>query len=290
MKHVFLLIMLVVSPARVAEFSVDAIPTDLVVPPVTPGEPAPGKRVRLHHPDYVGSDVYHLLYLPTDWEEGRTYPVIVEYAGNQYKTSLGTVEGSSLGYGISGGRGALWVCLPFVDRKHQCNAVTWWGDVDATVAYCKDTVRRICRDYGGDPNAVVLAGFSRGAIACNYIGLRDEEIAALWCGFICHSHYDGVRNRWPYADRDRASARTRLQRLGNRPQFISDGDNRSVAETRAYLKDVYPQGNFTFVAGGFREHTDAWVLRNIPARQSLRRWFRAVVGREQTGGSAADKL
>lgn len=281
MNPACLLIMLVVSPVSVAELSVEEIRADLVVPLVTLGEPAPGKRVRQHHPDYVGSDVYHLLYLPTDWQKGRTYPVIVEYAGNQYKTSQGTVEGSSLGYGISGGEGALWVCLSFVDRKHKCNAITWWGDVDATVAYCKDTVRRICRDYGGDPNAVVLAGFSRGAIACNYIGLRDDEIASLWCGFICHSHYDGVRDSWPYADRDRASALTRLQRLRNRPQFISDGDKTSVAETETYLKDVYPHGNFTFVVGGFRDHTDTWVLRNIPARKTLRDWFQQVTGLTQ---------
>jgi len=157
--------------------------------------------------------------------------------------------------------------------------VTWWGDVDATVAYCKRTVRRICQEYGGDPNAVVLAGFSRGAIACNYIGPRDDEIASLWCGFICHSHYDGVLDGWPYADKDRDLALARLKRLGNKPQFISDGSERHVAATRSYLKGVYPSGNFTFLTGGFREHTDTWVLRDIPARKTVREWFHRVTER-----------
>lgn len=280
MKHASLLIMVpLFALGSIADLYVEAIPADLVVPPVTQGEPALGKRVRQFNQGYEGSDVYHLLYMPTDWQKGKTYPVIVEYAGNKYETSLGTVEGSSLGFGISGGKGVIWICMPFVDKTHRRNAVTWWGDVDATVAYCKSTVRRTCREYGGDPNRIILAGFSRGAIACNYIGLRDDEIASLWCGFICHSHYDGVLDAWPYADKDHDSALARLKRLGDRPQFISDGGEEAVAATRTYLEGVYPSGNFTFLTGGFREHTDAWVLRDIPARLTIRDWFHRVTGR-----------
>ena len=59
------------------------------------------------------------------------------------------------------------MCMPFVDAKTRRNATTWWGDVEATVAYCKATVERICSEHGGDRSALFLAGFSRGAIACN---------------------------------------------------------------------------------------------------------------------------
>ena len=272
------MLVMLLSQISVAEFYIESIPADLIVPQATDGEPAPGKRVRQFNQNYVGSDVYHLLYLPTDWQKGKKYPVIVEYTGNKYKTSMGTVEGSSLGYGISGGKSIIWICMPFVDKENKCNAVTWWGDVDATVAYCKYTVRRICQEYGGDPNTVVLAGFSRGAIAGNYIGLRDDEIAALWCGFICHSHYDGVLDDWPYADKDRVSALARLMRLGNKPQLISDGG--PTTATKAYLKKVYPSGNFTFLTGGFREHTDTWVLRDIPARKAVREWFLKITSKD----------
>ena len=68
--------------------------------------------------------------------------------------------------------------MPFVDLKTEKNAATWWGDVAATVDYCKETVRSICDDYGGDSSAVFIAGFARGSIACNYIGLHDDEIAS----------------------------------------------------------------------------------------------------------------
>src|SRR5439155_3747591 len=96
--------------------------------------------------------------------------------------SLGTVEGSNLGYGLSGGSNFLWLCLPYVKvaggRKE--NAITWWGDMEETVRYCKQSVRWVCEQFGGDTNRVVLAGFSRGAIAGNFIGLHDDEIAELW--------------------------------------------------------------------------------------------------------------
>lgn len=266
---------------------IGTITPDLTTPSVTDGTPAPGTRVRQFNKDYTGSKVYHALYLPTDWVKGKKYPVIVEYAGNKWKTSLGTVEGSNLGYGISGGKGVIWICMPFVDKTNQMNATTWWGDVEATVQYCKKTVNRICTEYGGDSSNVFLAGFSRGAIACNYIGLHDDEIASLWRGFICHSHYDGVK-QWRYAGSDRSSAATRLKRLGSRPQFISHEE--SVDPTKMYLKMAVPSGNFTFLALPFADHTDQWVLRDIPERKILREWFENVLRAKGKQGAEGDTV
>jgi len=249
----------------------EGVATDLTVPTVTDGAPSPGARVRQFNKDYVDSRVYHALYLPTDWKADRKYPVIVEYAGNKWRTSLGTVEGSSLGYGVTSGKGVIWICMPYVNQQEMRNQETWWGDVDATVAYCKHTVKRICNEYGGDSDNVFIAGFSRGAIACNFIGLHDDEIAPLWRGFICHSHYDGVR-KWGYPNSDRPAAAERLARLGNRPQFISQEN--SVDATQTYLKEAFPTGNFTFAPLKGVLHTDTWVLENRPERTALREWFR----------------
>lgn len=246
------------------------VPADLLMPRVTHDAPAAGKRVRQYHPNYQGTEVHHILYLPTDWVKGKKYPVIVEYAGNQWKDYPGTVEGCHLGYGISGGKGVIWLCLPFVDVTRNMNATTWWGDVPATVGYCQDTVKRTCEEFGGDAAKVVLAGFSRGAIACHYIGLHNDEIASLWRGFVCHSHYDGVRS-WGYPESDRASALVRLKRLGKRPQFISQ--ETSIVATKEYLAAVCPEGKFTFLPLPFPDHTDAWVMRDLPERKVLRQWF-----------------
>ncbi len=262
----------------------EGVVRDLTVPAVTDAVPSPGTRVRQFNKHYEGSRVYHTLYLPTDWMPGKKYPVIVEYAGNKWRTSPGTVEGSSLGYGISGGKGVIWICMPYVNQQEMRNQETWWGDVDATVAYCRHTVKRICNKYGGDADNVFIAGFSRGAIACNFIGLHDEEIASLWRGFICHSHYDGVK-KWGYANSDRSSAAERLARLGNRPQFISQ--EHSTESTQLYLKEVLPTGNFTFLPLKGVPHTDTWVLDPRPERATLRNWFNHSLAIKKNAASSS---
>jgi hypothetical protein len=259
---------------------INSVPRDLTVPPIAGVYPAPGRRVKLAAREYNKTQVYHCLYLPADWQRGKTHPVIVEYPGNgpfenEYgDRCTGEVEGCNLGYGISGGKGFIWVCLPFISRDHSRNQLKWWGDIRATVEYCKTVVPRICKEYGGDPSAVFLTGFSRGSIACNFIGLHDDEISSLWRGFICHSHYDGVRE-WGYPRDNRNSAAERLRRLKSRPQFISHEG--SVEETRIYLGKACAEGNFTFQAVPYRNHTDSWVLRDIPERNALRKWLDNVL-------------
>ena len=265
---------------------VSQIDSDLLSPSVITDRPGPGKRVKMILPVYKGTDLYHTLYLPTDWNQNKKYPVIVEYAGNMWKERKGTVDECNLGYGISGGKGAIWVCLPFVDKAKGQNASTWWGDTEATVDYCKQTVKQVCTKFGGDSSNLFIAGFSRGSIACNYIGLYDDEIASLWKGFICHSHYDGVKN-WNYRNSDRAAALIRLKRLGLRPQFISQ--ERSIAETKKYLSKVLPYGNFQYLALPISEHTDSWILQDNPARKVIRDWFKQVQSAEKVGHNFGQK-
>jgi len=255
------------------------IPFDLKLPPLETDNPAPGRRVRQVLPRHAGTSLYHSLYLPEDWTPGATYPVIVEYPGNGGYREAGAVpttgrlEDCPLGYGISAGLGFIWVSLPFVDLAAGRQAVNWWGDVEATVLYCRETVATVCQLYGGDPRKVLLAGFSRGAIACNFIGLHDDEISKLWAGFIAHSHYEGVRE-WPQSDH--ASALGRLSRLGDRPVWISHEN--SVEETSKYLDSTGVTAPFTLRTFPFPNHTHDWVLKDLPLRAELRAWVSRVVG------------
>jgi hypothetical protein len=258
--------------------NLNAVPAMLTVPAVTRSAPAAGMRVRATTAGWTDKAVYHALYLPTDWAPGKTFPVIVEYAGNGgYKnahgdTSDGSVDGCMMGYGLSGGRGFIWVAMPLVGADGR-NADKWWGDVEATKRYCRDTVAEVCGRFGGDPRRVVLAGFSRGAIACNYIGLHDDEMARLWCGMICHSHYDGIfRHPAP----DLGAWKERLQRLGARPQFISH--ERSVERTREWIAASGVKGDFTFAALPFENHSTRWTLCDLPIRTQARAWLLRCVG------------
>jgi hypothetical protein len=223
--------------------------------------------------------------------------VIVEYSGNGgYSNKYGDVctgrmEDSKLGYGISAGQGYIWVCLPCLNNEGTDNVIQWWGNPAehnprATVDYCKKIIPWICARYGGNPKRVVLAGFSRGAIACNFIGLHDPDVAKLWCAFVPFSHYDGVVD-WGYLGSDREAAIARLRLLGDRPQFIcaeeGPGDH-SVSATRAYLKMTDVRGNFTFRGTGFRNHNDQWILRPSRARDELRSWVAGVVKQDRSPG------
>ncbi len=281
MKFCLLFIFVIANGARAA-LDISAVQPDLELPKFSEGKPAAGKRVKQVHPDWKKTEVYHVIYLPKDWRPNKRYPVIVEYAGNgPYRNrhsdiSTGNPEGSKMGYGISGGEGFIWVCLPYLNNAGTANVTRWWGnapkyDAGPTVAYCKKVVPWICQQYGGDPDRVVLCGFSRGAIACNFLGLHDDEVAKLWRVFIPYSHYDGVR-RWNYPGSDKTSALIRLKRLGNRQQFICHEGN-GVQATRKFLRESMPNGPFTFHPTGFRNHNDAWLLRPSPTRKALRLWL-----------------
>ncbi|MFL2928014.1 MAG: hypothetical protein ACJZ72_05430 [Opitutales bacterium] len=98
--------------------------SDLITPAMTEDAPWPGKRVRQVSPEYQGTEVYHTLYLPTEWQEGKRYPVLVEYTGNKFPAcgSTGEVKGANLGYGLSGGEGFIWVSMPYIPKgkKRKC--------------------------------------------------------------------------------------------------------------------------------------------------------------------------
>ena len=210
MKTLLVALLLLPSLLVAAELpDIQSVPPDLVVPALSEGTPAAGKRVRLG---------LNILYLPADWKPDTKWPVIVELAGNGgYKNKYGDVstglpEGSNLGYGLSGGKGFIWLCVPYLNAKGDQIAITWWGDKPSydpqpTLKHLRESVQSLCRDFSGDETKVVLAGFSRGAIACNYLGLHDDETSKLWSAFFAYSHYDGVHDGWPFAGSGRRGVR-----------------------------------------------------------------------------------
>jgi hypothetical protein len=273
---------------------------DLALPPMTEQGPQPGKRATVTPPEYAGTKVHHLIALPDDWTpdwkaSGKSWPVIAEYTGNYFPTSgsTGEVEGAGLGFGIAHGK-AIWVVLPYVAKDHQKNEITWWGDIDATVAYAKTNLPRICAEFGGDPKKVVLCGFSRGAIGVSFLGLHDDEIAKLWCGLWAHDHFDGMLewkgHAWgsPLA-RYREEASVRLRRLGGRPLLVSQAG----AQTRRFIDGLAPSG-VTYLTvdmgahfGTFpnelakHPHNDRWPLRDCASTITARAWFDRVTATEK---------
>ena len=244
----------------------------LLVPKTTNDTPTAGKRVRQVNVDYAGTNVYHTLYLPTDWEVGKKYPVIVEYVGSQYFNSCystGMPENGNLGYGMSKGQGYIWLTLPFVSVDHTKNELSTWGDADATADYCVQAVKDICNNFGGDPSAVFITGFSRGAIAAGYIGLRNDTIADLWLGFHTVQHYDG--DGWNGATLNDAKL-IRGARIKGRSSFLTDND---IAVAREILG--YYNAPATYVSSGLGYHADTMVLDDRQSSLDLRAWMADVI-------------
>ena len=263
-----------------------SVEADLVAPWMVDVQPAAGSRVRHRMQGWNRETVYHSLYLPFDWTLNSKLPIIVEFSGNGgFKNALGDTssgrpEDSCLGYGLTAGKGAIWLCVPCLNAAGSDIAVKWWGDAPdhdpiPTLNYLHAAVTDACEKHGGDPSRIILCGFSRGSIACNFLGLHDDKTAKLWRGFVPYSHYDGVRN-WPYPNSDADAALRRLARLNNRPQFIC-GEANQTDETRRFLEPRGSSANLVFASTGFRNHNDAWLLRPSKARQQMRTWLQTVL-------------
>ncbi len=260
---------------------------DIVPPLPTAESPAPGRRSILTASGIDSPGVGHTLYLPTNHNGNQKWPILVEWTGNgPYRNDRGDVsagrpEAGQLAYGLSGGYGTICLSLPFLSGDGNSIVTQWWGDAPtydsaATVRYMKQAITETCEKYHGDPDRVILVGFSRGSIAVNAVGLSTDEAAGLWKAAVCFSHYDGVGN-WPFPKSDAASAIERLQRLGTKPQFIiSESPTNGPAlsdQAREFIEKSGVKGNFTFATTGFLNHSDQWALRPSPARTQLREWL-----------------
>ncbi len=257
--------------------------TALAVPPVLNAAPAPGTRVKMVIPQYAGTNVYNTLYLPTDWKPGGSYPVIVEFAPNDYPAVgvNGTVDDTELGYYESGGKGFIWVTMPCINytTNPASNAAMWWGNgnevdpkgVQLTAQYCETALIQVLKNYGGNPAEVFITGFSRGAIATSEIGLATQQMADIWAGFIPDSWED--------------SSTADLARTAGRPTFLVAGGNgdsgypTSAAADQYLLSQGFPTQFDVIPNIG---HTDTWIQNgssnaDLPVQTQLRQWMAQVI-------------
>lgn len=267
-------------------------------PDVTAGAAAPGIKVREILPEYAATDVHHLVYLPENYSEEGTFPVLVELTGNKWGYGNGEVEEAHWGYSVTLGKDFIWVVPPYVNRAGTANEVLWWGDEEKTVAYLKRLVPYLVEKYRADPERIFLSGFSRGAIGCSLIGLHDDEIAKLWCAFVSHDHFDGQREwrgtTWGSPlEAYRRSASERLKRVNGRDWYLSF--NGTVADRYKETVEglgVQDYGNYIYapvaVASRFpaipnewlrHVHNDCWPAFEIPESEALRHWLRRTSDR-----------
>ncbi|WP_139314793.1 alpha/beta hydrolase family protein [Saccharicrinis aurantiacus] len=271
----------------------------LTVPEMEPDKPAAGKRVKVIPPEYENTDVYYSIYLPSIYKVGNQYPVIVEYTGNYFPptASTGEVKDANLAYALAEELGAIWIVLPYVEKGQSI--LKWWGNEEETINYALTNIPRVCKEYGGNEDQIFICGFSRGAIAVNYLGLYNDEIAELWCGFFSHDHYDGQQEwrgkEWGSPLKEyRAQAKMRMKRMNGRPALISsngfDNDTPSKEEQYIIENNLDQYGTLSFIKVPIPQlvddfpneeiphaHTDKWMLYNSSYKEEVISWFKKYI-------------
>ena len=151
---------------------------------------------------------------------------------------------------------------------------TWQEDLTLEVEHFQqaDTNRvlDLRQDVGGKGINVVrvLKALGYEALACGFIGLRDDRIAALWKGFHACQHYDG--DGWNGATE--AGALELARRFRGKAVFQTDN---SRAKFQAVMDAM--RVPVTWADSGLGAHATAMFLDDRPSTQELRRWFRKLV-------------
>ena len=227
------------------------------VPAINDQSPAAGCRVWRRLPEYQATKLRHVLTLPHNWRADSQFPIIVEYTGNEFFHkfchSTGLTEQGTMAYGLGRGEDFILLNLPFVSPDGQREQRGGWGDEAKTIEYCLAALRDVFDHFGGDSSAVILTGFSRGQIAMNCIGLRDDRIADVWLAFVGANPgktWLGGKG-W---NNSHVGWDERAARLKDRPWF-----------------DEHPK----FGPG---VHVDVEYLEDCQSTVNTRRWLRQVIG------------
>jgi hypothetical protein len=194
--------------------------------------------------------------------------VIAEYPGNIFFIpgcySTGLPDQCLIGHGMTKGRGSICVGLPFIDPAAGKIAEHGWGDPDATADHAIRMMEEVCANFGGDRANLVLTGFSRGALACGYIGLRNDRIAALWKGFHACQHYDG--DGWNGATLE--GALERAKRFRGRAVFQTDNSPVAFQAVMDAMKTEVTWANSRLGA-----HATSMFLDERESTRQLREWY-----------------
>ena len=155
-------------------------------------------------------------------------------------------------------------------------------NITPTIDYLHSALNQAFDLYGGDPERVVITGWSRGAIAVGAIGLHNDATSSLFKAFVPYSHLDGDCG-WVDSGEDAANSEAALQarwtRLGGRPTLYLGECAVATAEGPVWLQKIGQNGTkatsgMEFMTTGWANHNDAWVLRNSSARTYLRQWLK----------------
>ena len=245
----------------------------LNVPPVQEGLPMPGKRVKVH----LTQDVYYTLYLPHDYDSFKRWPVLFESPCNATGTKptdySGLPDDAYMSYGLSLGHGYIWVGAPYIDETGKQISVFWWGGflkntigIENTVKYWLEILKDLNHRFPIDNEAIILGGFSRGAIGALHIGNWNNEISQKWCAYFTHDHFD--------SDSYGAGYSIRVSRIRKKKILMTGGQNSYASYVyQAYLDLIKYSIDATYMMIPNQGHTMDWILEDYSPEASAARYW-----------------
>lgn len=154
----------------------------------------PGARIKRNIPGY-NSDIYYTVRFPDFYDSTQTYPAVVSFPGNVYEQTSGLPDDAIFGTGIAGNLPVITVVVPFLNHDGSAMTGTWWGngmdDISTSLTLTHKVLDDLINNFSVNPDKIVAAGFSRGAISLGRILCSNDTTVSRFKGFLAHSYMDG---------------------------------------------------------------------------------------------------
>jgi hypothetical protein len=238
------------------------------VPAVVEGAPEPGIRVRVYLEAYPHA--YYVLYLPYNFDDKLAHPLIFESPANPTRLDpWGYPEETVLGFGLSEGYDFIWVSVPFVDEGGHMIKFVWGNSPETTVNFWLAVLNDLDKRFTIDKK--IIAGFSRGAVSCSYIGNFNEEISNKWDGYFAHAHFDGC------CQTVKGDVQERIERIKQKKVLLSAGcDDIALKCTEmSYERLITNNIPVTILKIPNTGHHPYWILEQNNEAEQARKWARS---------------
>jgi len=235
--------------------------------------PIPGHRVWQHLNAYSAYDsIRHTVYLPTDYDTTKRWPLVVELPGNLNNAAEGAGETGLpiIGYGITKGQGAIWANMPFMAATEDSVKYGVWENGSyldyptATLKYAYRLLDTLKKSYKIDTTRMLLCGFSRGGEGVSVVGLAEydtlyKQFSALW-------YCSGTDGQSLYTVVNYNNRNKRMRNVTNTPVMITWGDQDDSASeiktfwcTDSILTHTFRSPTTMCQIAGYA-HDNTWLL------------------------------
>jgi predicted peptidase len=180
----------------------------------------------------------------------------------------------------------IWVNLPILNATGNKMIDSYYPEnPSSTVACWLAILEDLNKKFPIDNNKIILAGFSRGAVAISYIGNWNGTISGKWAGYFAYAHFDGCCQNIP------GKCEERINKMQSKKILIMVGknDRALICSKLAYQKLKKKNVKVTYIeipdvdTPGWQNssHNPYAVLEEAEWMEQARNWLDTVYFRQQ---------